>query len=453
MAQLATWRFFSWIFSPPNKTGQMIYCRAMKVLVIGGGGREHAIVWKLAQSHRINKLFCAPGNAGTGQMAENVPIEADDLGALLQFAKKEKIDFTVVGPEGPLVKGIVDLFAENGLSIFGPSKAAAQLEGSKIFMKRMLVQSGVPTAPYKTYTSSKSSIAASAMYYARFPDKPQVIKVDGLAGGKGVLVSKDLAEITTFVTESMDLAVFGDSGKKIIIEEFLDGEEASYIVAADGTNYVPLASAQDHKRVFDGDSGPNTGGMGAYSPAPVVTPELDAKIRKRVIEPILKTMRAEGAPFKGFLYAGVMVVKGEPYVLEFNVRLGDPEAQPILFRYQGDLLELMEACAKGDVSGVKPEWKKDSAVCIVMASGGYPGAFEKGFPIEGLNNALPNTYVFHAGTKVADGKVVTSGGRVLGVTAGAPTIKEAVRLAYECAGKISFKGAHYRKDIARRAIR
>jgi len=418
----------------------------MKVLVIGGGGREHAIVWKLAQSARVKKLFCAPGNAGTGQIAENVAIESDDINALLRFAQKEKIDFTVVGPEGPLVKGIVDLFTQNGFPIFGPSKAAAQLEGSKIFMKRMLVQAGVPTAEHHVFTD-----ASSALAYLENAKFPLVIKADGLAAGKGVLVTSDKQEAIRFAMDCLDGIAFGESGQKIIIEQFLDGEEASYIVASDGKNYVPLASAQDHKRVSDGDRGPNTGGMGAYSPAPVVTPELDAKIRKLVIEPLLKTMRDEGAPFVGFLYAGIMVVKGEPIVLEFNARLGDPEAQPILFRYQGDLLELLEACAKGDVSGVRPEWKKESAVCIVIASGGYPGAFEKGFPIEGLNQTTPNAYVFHAGTKLVDGRVVTSGGRVLGVTASAPTIKEAVRLAYECADKISFKDAHYRKDIAKRA--
>lgn len=419
----------------------------MKVLVIGSGGREHAIVWKLAQSPRINSLFCAPGNAGTAQTAKNVPIEADDVASLLEFAKKEKIDFTVVGPEAPLVKGIVDLFESNGLRIFGPSKSAAQLEGSKVFMKAMLVKSGLPTAEHKVFTDATSAIAH--LEAAKFP---LVIKADGLAAGKGVLVTSDKAEAKTFVSDSLSGKAFGESGQRIIIEQFLDGEEASYIVASDGTNYVSLASAQDHKRVFDGDAGPNTGGMGAYSPAPVVTPELDEKIKKRVIEPLLKTMRDGGAPFVGFLYAGIMVVKGEPYVLEFNVRLGDPEAQPILFRYQGDLLDLLEACSKRDVSKIKLEWKKDSAVCIVLASGGYPGKFDKGFPIDGLGQSIPNTMVFHAGTKLSDGVVVTSGGRVLGVTASAPTIKEAVRLAYQCADGIHFKDVHYRRDIARRAI-
>ena len=419
----------------------------MKILVIGGGGREHAIVWKLAQSARITKIFCAPGNAGTLRSAENVPIEADDVNSLLQFAKKEKIDFTVVGPEAPLVNGVVDVFQENGLAIFGPSKAAARLEGSKIFMKKMLVRAGVPTAEHRVFTD-----AASALAHLEASKFPLVIKADGLAAGKGVLVTSDKQEAAKFVSEAMSGESFGDSGKKLVIEQFLDGEEASYIVASDGARYVPLASAQDHKRVNDGDSGPNTGGMGAYSPAPIVTPELDAKIRKRVIEPLLKAMSDEGAEFRGFLYAGVMVVKGEPYVLEFNVRLGDPEAQPILFSYKGDLLELMEACANGDVSAVRPVWKNESAVCVVMASGGYPAKFDKGFVVEGLGQDIPDTYVFHAGTKMVDGRVLTSGGRVLGVTASAPTIGDAVRLAYERIKKISFKGAHYRKDIARRAI-
>ncbi len=419
----------------------------MKVLLVGSGGREHAIAWKLAQSPRISKLFCAPGNAGTAETAQNIPIPAEDIHSLLDFAKKEKIDFTIIGPEAPLVLGVVDLFTQNGLRIFGPTKAAAQLEGSKIFMKQMLVKASVPTAQYHTFTA-----LAPALAHLDTAQFPLVVKADGLAAGKGVLVTADKKEAADFISASMSQKMFGESGEKIIIEQFLDGEEASYIVASDGQRFVPLASAQDHKRAFDGDNGPNTGGMGAYSPAPVVTPELEQKIKETIITPLIDTMRREGAEFRGFLYAGIMVVKGEPLVLEFNARLGDPETQPLLFRYQGDLLDLLEASAAGDVSKIKLEWKNDVAVCIVIASGGYPGEFKKGFPIEGLGSCSGNSFVFHAGTKLDGGRVVTAGGRVLGVTASAPTIKEATKLAYECAAKIKFTGMAYRKDIAHRAI-
>ncbi|MEE8484484.1 MAG: phosphoribosylamine--glycine ligase [Nitrospinota bacterium] len=427
----------------------------MKVLVIGAGGREHALVWKLRQSPRVTKLCCAPGNAGTAAIAENVSIGADDVGGLLEFAQKEKIDFTVVGPEAPLVLGIVDLFIENGLKIFGPQKAAAQIEGSKIFMKEMLDKAKIPTSTYKTFTDRNEALA----YIETLNDFPVVIKADGLAAGKGVHIAQGRDDANEFIDSVMDAKIFGASGDRIIIEKFLDGEEASYIVVADGKNYVPMASSQDHKRVGDGDTGPNTGGMGAYSPAPVVTPEVDKKIRRRVIEPLLATMKNEDAPFSGFLYAGLMIADGEPSVLEFNVRMGDPETQPILPRYKGDLLELLEASAAGDVSGIKPEWDDRAAVCIVMASGGYPGSYKTGFVIEGLEDeglkgeGLDNVTVFHAGTKLDGDKVVTSGGRVLGVTALGATIWEATDLAYIAASKIKWEGSFYRRDIAKRAIR
>ncbi|MBI5178477.1 MAG: phosphoribosylamine--glycine ligase [Nitrospinae bacterium] len=419
----------------------------MKVLLVGGGGREHAIAWKLAQSPRITKLYCAPGNAGIADVAEIVPITADDIHALLAFAQKENIGFTVVGPEAPLVKGIVDLFTQNGLRIFGPTAAAARLEGSKVFMKEMLVKANIPTAHYRTFSD-----AQSAMDYLGTAQFPLVIKADGLAAGKGVLVTADPKEAGEFIAGTMSEKMFGASGDKIIIEQFLDGEEASYIVVADGANFVPMATAQDHKRAFDGDKGPNTGGMGAYSPAPVVTPEVDEKVRTRIIAPLLETMQREGCPFRGFLYAGLMIEKGEPYVLEFNVRLGDPEAQPLLFRYESDLLDLLEASANGNVEKIAPRWSEGASVCVVIASGGYPGDFKKGFPIEGLSSCGNDAVVFHAGTKREGGKVLTTGGRVLGVTANAPTVAEAVKKAYECAGKIKFEGMFYRKDIARRAI-
>ncbi len=419
----------------------------MKVLIIGGGGREHAIAWRLGQSPRVTKLFCAPGNPGTAPIADNVALAADDLAGLLAFAQKERIDFTVVGPEAPLVKGVVDLFSKNGLKIFGPSQSAARLEGSKVFMKEMLVKAGIPTAHYKTFADPASAI--SHLDTAEFP---LVIKADGLAAGKGVLVTNDKVEAQEFINATMGQKVFGASGDTIIIEQFLPGEEASYIVVADGKNFVPLASAQDHKRVFDGDKGPNTGGMGAYSPAPVVTKEVDEKIRRKVVAPLLKAMGQEGCPFTGFLYAGIMVSNGEPYVLEFNVRLGDPEAQPLMFRYHGDLLTLLEAAVAGNVAAVTPAWRNDAAVCVVIASGGYPGDFAKGFPIEGLDAEAENVVVFHAGTKREGGKTVTAGGRVLGVTAGGATIEEATKRAYARAATIKFEKMFYRKDIAHRAI-
>lgn len=420
----------------------------MKVLVVGSGGREHTLAWKIKQSPKVTELYCAPGNAGTAQIATNVHIGAEDVDALLNFAKNEKLDLTVVGPEAPLVKGIVDLFSENGLRIFGPTKEAAKLEGSKIFMKEVLQSAGVPTAIYKTFEDAKSALE----YLDGIKEFPLVVKADGLAAGKGVLSAYDRESAGNFVNDVMSRKIFGESGNRIIIEQFLDGEEASYIAVADGENFIPLASSQDHKRVGDGDTGPNTGGMGAYSPAPVVTPDVDEKIRKRVVRPILDEMKKRGKPFKGSLYAGLMIKKGEPYVLEINVRFGDPEAQPILPRYRGDFLELLDAAVDGDVQRIKPQWSDDASVCVVMASGGYPGSYEKGKIIEGLDEEMDNVTVFHAGTAIREGRVVTSGGRVLGVTATAPTIKEAAELAYRRTKSIRWDGCFYRKDIAARAI-
>ena len=420
----------------------------MKLLVIGGGGREHALAWKLKQSTRVEELFCAPGNGGTVQIATNVDIKADDIEALLDFAINEKIDLTVVGPEQPLVLGIVDLFKSNGLRIFGPSQVAAELEGSKAFMKDVLKNAGIPTASYETFDNEDDALA----YLDSYPEVPVVVKADGLAAGKGVLVAPDLESANTFVREIMSEKIFGDSGSRVIIEQFLDGEEASYIVVADGDNYLPLATSQDHKRIGDGDTGPNTGGMGAYSPAPVVTQEIEEKINKRVIEPLLTEMKKRGAPFTGFLYAGIMVVNHEPIVLEFNVRFGDPETQPILARYTGDLVDLLEAAIDGDVSRITPEWTEDKSVCVVMASEGYPGSYEKGKVISGLEYKIENVTVFHAGTDIKNGEVVTSGGRVLGVTATAPTYKEAVELAYRRVASITWDGEQHRTDIASRAL-
>jgi phosphoribosylamine--glycine ligase len=422
----------------------------MKILVVGGGGREHALAWKLKTSPRLKELYCAPGNGGTEGIATNVNIKADDIDALLEFAKKEKIDLTVVGPEQPLVKGIVDLFKSNGLRIFGPTKAAAELEGSKAFMKDVLKTAGIPTADYKTFDNQDGALS----YLDSYGKFPVVIKADGLAAGKGVFVAPDADSAKKFVKEVMGEKIFGESGSRIITEQFLDGEEASYIVVADGENFVQLATSQDHKRIGDNDTGPNTGGMGAYSPAPVVTPEIKDKIKKGIIEPLLTEMKKRGAPFTGFLYAGIMVVNGEPIVLEFNVRLGDPEAQPILARYTGDLVELLEAAIDGDVARVEPKWTDYASVCVVMASEGYPGSYEKGMVIAGLEekDEIENVTVFHAGTEIKNGEVVTSGGRVLGVTATAPNIKDAAKLAYKRVASIKWDGAYSRKDIASRAI-
>lgn len=420
----------------------------MKILVVGGGGREHAIAWKINQSKRVNKIYCAPGNAGTAQIAENLPIAADDVNGLLNFAKKEKIDFTIVGPEIPLVNGIVDLFTLHGLKIFGPAKSAAELEASKLFMKEVAKKAGVPTAEFKSFTDCQAAID----HLKNRKEWPQVVKADGLAAGKGVCVAEDLETAEKFVNSVMSEKIFGDSGNSVVIESFLDGEEASYIVVSDGKNFVPLAHSQDHKRAFDGDKGPNTGGMGAYSPAPVITPEIEERVKKKIIKPMIDEMHSSGKPFRGFLYAGLMIKDGVPSVLEFNVRLGDPEAQPLLSRYRGDLLDLLEAAAEGDLTGVKVEWQDNAAVCIVIASGGYPGSYEKGKVIEGLDSLPDNVTVFHAGTKTDGGNVVTSGGRVLGVTATAGTIEEAQKLAYSAAEKIKWEGSFYRKDIANRAI-
>jgi len=420
----------------------------MKVLIVGGGGREHALAWKIRKSPKISKLYCAPGNGGTAGIATNVDIGAEDIDALAGFAQKEKIDLTVVGPEAPLVKGIVNLFDSKGLRVFGPSAMAAELEGSKIFMKEILQSAGVPTAKYEMFEDAESALA----YLDTVTDYPVVVKADGLAAGKGVLVAPDKASARKFVNELMSSKMFGEAGEKIIIEQCLKGEEASYIVVADGSDFVPLASSQDHKRVGDGDTGLNTGGMGAYSPAPVITPEIDEKIRTKIIRPLLDEMADQGRPFTGFLYAGLMIDDGEPSVLEFNVRFGDPETQPILARYKGDFLALLEAAIEGEISHVTPEWKEGSSVCVVMASEGYPGKYEKGKVIEGLEREMEGATVFHAGTAVKDGKVVTNGGRVLGVTAVGADIREAVDRAYKRVETIKWDGAFWRTDIASRAL-
>ncbi len=422
----------------------------MKVLVVGGGGREHALVWKIAQSKKVRKVFCAPGNAGIGKMAECVNIKADKVADLLNFARFEGIDLTVVGPEASLTQGIVDLFEKEGKKIFGVSKAAAELEGSKVFAKELMRRYNIPTAEYKVFYS-----ATQAENYVRLKTAPIVVKADGLASGKGVFVAGTTDEALEAVDIIMRKKAFGDAGNRVIVEECLKGEEASFMAFSDGETVVHMASSQDHKRVFDNDKGPNTGGMGAYSPAPVVTPELADRIMKEVMLPTVRGMKQEGKPYKGVLYAGLMIGEAGPKVLEFNVRFGDPEAQPILMRLDSDLVDIMLAVSEGALTPDMVRWKPQASVCVVAAAKGYPGSYEKGIPITGLDEAArqENTFVFHAGTADRGGQVVTNGGRVLGVTALGHDVAEAITRAYHAMGKIRFEGMHYRKDIGARALR
>jgi phosphoribosylamine--glycine ligase len=422
----------------------------VKVLVIGGGGREHAIAWKLAASPRVSEVLVAPGNAGTATEAgcRNVAVAAEDVAGLLKLAQDEQVGFTVVGPEGPLAAGVVDAFTAAGLRVFGPTQAAAQIEASKAFTKDFLARHQIPTAQYRVFTEQQP-----ALDYVAQRGAPIVVKADGLAAGKGVVVAETVAQAQDAIRMMLDGGM-GQAGARVVIEDFLVGEEASYIVVAAGTRYVPLASAQDHKRVFDQDQGPNTGGMGAYSPAPVVTPAVDARARAEVIEPTLRALAAEGRPFTGFLYAGLMIAPdGAPSVVEFNARLGDPETQPILMRLDSDLLELLEAAVDGDPNTAPPRWKPQAALGVVMAAGGYPGTIRKNDPIQGLDAALgSDAKVFHAGTSLRDGAVVTSGGRVLCVCGLGADVGAAQQAAYAAVGRITWEGAHFRRDIGYRAI-
>lgn len=422
----------------------------MKVLVIGGGGREHALVWKLSQSPRVDKIYCAPGNAGISELAECVDIKGDDADALLNFVKYNWIDLTVVGPEAPLTAGVVDAFIKEERRIFGPDKKGAQLEGSKIFAKDFMRKYGIPSAEYKSFSSY-----VQAEEYVRLKGAPIVIKADGLAAGKGVIVASTVEEASEALKMIMKDRAFGDAGSRVVVEECLKGEEASFMILTDGKTVVPLATSQDHKRIFDGDQGPNTGGMGAYSPAPVVTEALGEEIMRSIIGPIMNGLARERISFRGVIYVGVMVCNGKPYVLEFNVRFGDPEAQPVLMRLDSDFFDLLKATAEGRLKEIDVRWKKDSAVCIVISSKGYPGPYEKGIPIRGLDSFKndKNVVVFHAGTALNNGSIVTSGGRVLGVTALGSDIRAARDTAYRAVEKISFEGMHYRKDIGDKAIK
>ena len=421
----------------------------MKILIIGSGGREHALVWKIAQSPLVTKVYCAPGNPGTALLAENVDLKVDDLDGLLSFAQREAIDLTVVGPELPLSLGIVDHFEAAGLLIFGARQNAAIIEASKAFSKDLMRKYDVPTAFYEVFTEVEPALAFIARHGA-----PIVVKADGLAAGKGVIVARTVEEASAAVIDMLSGNAFGSAGSRVVIEEFLEGEEASFLAFTDGKNIIPLASAQDHKPVFDDDQGPNTGGMGAYSPAPVVTPDVHQQAMGLVMRRTVDGMAAEGRPYRGVLYAGLMIKDGRVKTLEFNARFGDPECQPLLMRLKSDLVPVLIACARGDLSGVELEWHDQAAVCVVMASGGYPGDFEKGLPISGLDAAakIDDLVVFHAGTAEQGGRIVNSGGRVLGVTGRGPTVAAAIAKAYEGVKAIAWNGVHYRTDIGRKAL-
>lgn len=421
----------------------------MKVLVVGSGGREHAFVWKIAQSPMVKKIYCAPGNAGMRGKATCVPIAADDLEKQVAFAKDEGIDLTIVGPEAPLAKGIVDAFEAHGLKVFGPSAKAAELEASKAFFKYLMSKYGIPTAKGETFTSHRQAEA-----YVRSVGVPIVVKADGLAAGKGVIVCQKEKEALSALKRIMIDREFGDAGRKVVVEECLVGEEASFIAFTDGNTVLPLPSSQDHKAIYDGDKGPNTGGMGAYSPAPVVDRILHRRIMDEVMIPTVRAMAAEGRPYKGFLYAGLMIDRDRIGVLEFNARLGDPEAQPLLMRLKSDLIPLMLAAVEGKLADCRIEIDERSTVCVVMASGGYPGKYRKGMPISGLDKAarMKDVMVFHAGTGEKDGKIVATGGRVLGVTALGSGVKDAIERAYRAVDKIKWDAAYHRTDIGQKAL-
>lgn len=419
----------------------------MKVLVVGSGGREHALCWKIAQRPGT-EVYVAPGNIGMVDVATLVNIKVDDIAGLVDFAKAEGIDLTVVGPELPLTLGIVDAFQEAGLACFGPNKAAAKLEGSKAFSKELMKKYGIPTAAFDTFTDVDKAKA--------FVDEigvPCVVKADGLAAGKGVIICMTREEADKAVEDMLTDHAFGDASATIVIEEYMVGPEVSVLAFADGKTVLPMVSAQDHKRIFDGDKGPNTGGMGAYSPAPVYTEALSAEVNKTIIEPTIAAMAAEGTPFTGILYTGLMLTEKGPRVLEYNVRFGDPETQPIMVRMKSDIVELFQACVDGKLDEAALEWHDEAAVCVIMASGGYPASSEKGVPIHGLDDiAAEEAIVFHSGTAEKDGEIVTNGGRVLGVTAKDATIKGAIDKAYAAVEKINFDHMQFRRDIGARAL-
>jgi phosphoribosylamine--glycine ligase len=422
--------------------------KLMRILLVGGGGREHALAWKISKSPLLTKLYAAPGNAGIAESAECVDISADNIEGLLEFAKKNAVDLTVVGPEGPLCKGIVNLFQEDGLRIFGPTKEAAELEGSKVFCKNLLRRYGIPTANYRVFNQAKS-----ALQFVKSSQFPIVVKADGLAGGKGAVICHTESEAVVAIEAMMEKKIFGKAGDQVVVEEYINGVEASVIAFTDGQSIATLDSAQDHKRVFDGDRGPNTGGMGAYCPAPVASERDYTRVIREVLVPIVHAMNKEKRRFRGILYAGIMFTKSGPKVLEFNVRLGDPECQPLLMSLKSDIVPIMQATIDEKLSTVELENDPRPSVCVVMASGGYPGAYETGYEITGIAEAeATGAKVFHAGTVRKDGKLLTAGGRVLGVTAQGDDLRKAQGNAYAAVKKISFKAAHYRSDIAGKAL-
>ncbi len=419
----------------------------MNVLLIGSGGREHALAWKISQSPLLEKFYAVPGNPGIAEFAECVTdFSAEDNSAVVQFAQEKNINLVVVGPEAPLVNGLVDTLDAAGIKAFGPKKDAAQIEGSKIFAKNLMKKYDIPTAKFEVFDNPDA-----AKNYIRSEGAPIVIKADGLAAGKGVIVAQNLEEALAAVDEMKN---FGAAGNKIVVEEFMDGEEASILAFTDGKTIVPMIAAQDHKRLNNSDEGVNTGGMGAYAPAPVVTAEIAKLAEEKILKPIIAALNAEKIIYRGCLYAGLMIVDGEPKVVEFNARFGDPETQVVLPLLEGDLLEIMDACAQGTLADKKISWSSESAVCVVLASGGYPKAYKKNLPIDGIKKARTlGALVFHAGTKISDGKILTSGGRVLGVTFVAPDIKQAIHKVYKCVDVIHFDDMHYREDIAAKSFK
>jgi phosphoribosylamine---glycine ligase len=422
----------------------------VNVLVVGSGGREHALAWKIAQSPQVETVYCAPGNAGIARVAECVDIGVNDFGRLVAFAKEKNVGLTVIGPEDPLSKGVVDRFAREGLLVFGPTGAAAQLEASKAFAKRLMEKYDIPTAKYGEFADAESAIA-----YVREQGAPIVIKADGLAAGKGVTVAHDVDTAVAAIRAAMTDKVFGDAGARVIVEECLVGEECSILAFTDGETVLSMAPSQDHKPALDGDLGPNTGGMGAYSPAPLVTDELFDEIDRTVMRPCVAGLASDGTPYTGILYAGLMITQDGPKVVEFNCRFGDPETQVVLPRMKSDIISAFLACCDGTLDALELEWEDAACVSVVMASGGYPGPYEKGKVITGIDDAEddPAVTVFNAGTKAGDGGLLTNGGRVLNVTATGPDIPGAIDAAYRAVGKVHFEGAHYRTDIGAKAIR
>ncbi|TET83561.1 phosphoribosylamine--glycine ligase [candidate division TA06 bacterium] len=421
----------------------------MKILVIGGGGREHALVWKLAKSARVKQIYAAPGNAGIAQIATCVNISAEDIDQLIQFALENRIDLTVVGPEAPLTLGIVDRFHQKGLQIFGPSAKASQIEGSKVFAKNLMVYAGIPTPEFEIFETIDPAIS-----YIKEKGAPIVIKADGLAAGKGAIVAKNVNEALRAAQDMLVKGLFGVAGKRIVVEEYLQGEEASVLAFSDGKSVLTMISTQDHKQIYDGDKGPNTGGMGAYAPAPVVDKNMLTDIEERILKLTVREMDGQGCPYVGVLYAGLIITEEGPKVLEFNCRFGDPETQPLFALMETDLFDIMEKTLTQDLKATRIEWTNQHAVCVVLASGGYPSRYQKGKTIGGLNeaSALKNVVVFHAGTALSDRKYVTSGGRVLGVTGLGDSLEGAVERAYEGVDRISFEAMYYRRDIGAKGL-